>query len=48
DMVIDFQKETSDTDVVTVIATRPLTNNEQWYKMQEGEFCVFHFGERVL
>ncbi|WP_372882273.1 class II glutamine amidotransferase [Psychromonas sp.] len=48
DMVVDFQKETSDTDVVTVIATRPLTNNEQWYKMQEGEFCVFHFGERVL
>ncbi|HEY5716703.1 MAG TPA: class II glutamine amidotransferase [Psychromonas sp.] len=48
DMVVDFQKETSDTDVVTIIATRPLTNNEEWHKMQEGEFCVFHFGERVL
>ncbi|HEY7866416.1 MAG TPA: class II glutamine amidotransferase [Psychromonas sp.] len=48
DMVIDFNEETSATDVVTVIATRPLTNNEQWTRMQEGEFCVFYFGERVL
>ncbi|MFT6987489.1 MAG: putative glutamine amidotransferase [Psychromonas sp.] len=48
DMVIDFQKETSDKDVVTIIATRPLTKDEQWTKMKEGEFCVFHFGERVL
>ncbi|MFT6925050.1 MAG: putative glutamine amidotransferase [Psychromonas sp.] len=48
DMVVDFNEETSATDVVTVIATRPLTNNEQWTKMQEGEFCVFYYGERVL
>jgi predicted glutamine amidotransferase len=48
DMVVDFHEETSTTDVVTVIATRPLTNNEQWNKMHEGEFCVFYFGERVL
>ncbi|PKF63646.1 class II glutamine amidotransferase [Psychromonas sp. psych-6C06] len=48
DMTVDFCQETSDTDVVTVIATRPLTSDEQWTKMQEGEFCVFHFGERVL
>lgn len=48
DMVVDFNEETSATDVVTVIATRPLTNNEQWIRMQEGEFCVFYFGERVL
>jgi len=48
DMTVDFKKETSDTDVVTVIATRPLTKNEQWNKMHEGECCVFHFGERVL
>lgn len=48
DMVVDFNEETSATDVVTVIATRPLTNNEQWTRMQEGEFCVFYFGERVL
>ena len=48
EMTVDFGKETSDTDVVTVIATRPLTSDEQWNKMGEGEFCVFHFGERVL
>lgn len=48
DMIVDFQKETSDKDVVTIIATRPLTKDEQWNKMAEGEFCVFHFGERVL
>ena len=48
DMTIDFQKETSDNDVVTIVATRPLTKNEQWHKMNEGEYCVFHFGERVL
>lgn len=48
DMTIDFQKETSNKDVVTIIATRPLTKNEQWNKMIEGESCVFHFGERIL
>lgn len=48
EMTVDFQKETSDKDVVTIIATRPLTKDEQWNKMTEGEFCVFHFGERVL
>jgi len=48
DMIIDFNEETSADDVVTVITTRPLTNNERWTKMKEGEFCVFYFGERVL
>ncbi len=48
DMTVDFQQETSDSDIVTVIATRPLTKDEQWVKMSEGEFCVFHFGERIL
>ena len=48
DMTVDFCEETSDSDVVTVIATRPLTCDKQWNKMGEGEFSVFHFGERVL
>ena len=47
-MTVDFQEETSATDVVTVIATRPLTKDEAWTKMEEGQFCVFNFGERVL
>tara|TARA_R110002074_G_scaffold402348_1_gene608390 strand:- start:31238 stop:32017 length:780 start_codon:yes stop_codon:yes gene_type:complete len=46
DMSVDFKKETSDTDVVTVIATEPLTSNEQWTKMAAGEFNVFHLGEK--
>lgn len=48
DMIVDFQQETSEFDVVTIIATRPLTKDELWNKMQPGEFAVFHFGERVL
>ncbi|RXJ71460.1 class II glutamine amidotransferase [Veronia nyctiphanis] len=45
DMTVDFQQETTPNDVVTVIATQPLTNNENWHKMSEGEYCVFHLGE---
>jgi glutamine amidotransferase len=48
DMTVDFQKETSASDVVTVIATRPLTKDEQWHKMAAGEYCLFYFGDRVL
>lgn len=44
---IDFQQETTPNDIVTVIATQPLTNNEQWHKMQPGEFSLFHLGERI-
>ena len=44
---IDFQKETTPNDVVTVIATQPLTNNEQWQKMQPGDYNLFYLGERV-
>lgn len=48
DVEIDFQKETTPNDIVTLIATQPLTGNEQWQKIQPGEFALFHFGERVL
>lgn len=44
EMKVDFQKETTPNDIVTVIATRPLTNNEQWHKMQPGEFALFKNG----
>ncbi|UJF19776.1 class II glutamine amidotransferase [Vibrio sp. SS-MA-C1-2] len=47
-VAIDFSKETTDNDVVTVITTQPLTDNEQWHKMVEGEFNLFHFGKRLL
>ncbi|WP_064602317.1 class II glutamine amidotransferase [Photobacterium sp. J15] len=47
DVTIDFQKETTPNDVVTVIATQPLTNDENWHKMEVGEFNMFHYGERI-
>ncbi|MGR5149738.1 class II glutamine amidotransferase [Photobacterium alginatilyticum] len=47
DVTIDFQMETTPNDVVTVIATQPLTNDESWHKMQPGEFSVFHYGELI-
>ncbi|OOE96117.1 class II glutamine amidotransferase [Salinivibrio sp. IB643] len=45
EMTVDFHEQTTPDDIVSVIATQPLTNNESWHKMQEGEYCVFHFGE---
>ena len=48
DWVIDFQKETTPNDVVTVIATEPLTGDESWQKMGTGEYKVFKMGELVL
>ena len=42
------QKETTPNDVVTVIATQPLTNNEAWQKMQSGQMNVFRLGEMVF
>ncbi len=47
ELVVDFAEETTPNDVVTVIATRPLTDNETWNIMQPGEFAVFEDGERL-
>ncbi|MBU2885947.1 class II glutamine amidotransferase [Gilvimarinus agarilyticus] len=48
EMAVDFGEHTTDKDIVTVIATQPLTNNERWSKMQPGEFIVFDQGEVAL
>ncbi|MCW8346152.1 class II glutamine amidotransferase [Vibrio sp. ZSDZ65] len=48
DVTINFQMETTPNDVVSVIATQPLTGNETWHRMKPGEFNLFHFGELVL
>jgi glutamine amidotransferase len=45
DVVIDFQEETTPHDVVTVIATKPLTNDEAWHKMGVGGMVMFRDGE---
>ncbi|PJC86555.1 class II glutamine amidotransferase [Vibrio sp. HA2012] len=47
DVTVNFQEETTPDDVVTVIATQPLTDNEQWQKMQPGESVLFYLGEKV-
>lgn len=46
--LVNFATETTVTDVVTIVATQPLTKNETWKKMETGEFAIFRFGERVL
>lgn len=45
EMSVDFGTETTPDDVVTVIATDPLTENEQWHRLQPGELTVFRDGE---
>jgi predicted glutamine amidotransferase len=44
DMTVDFQKLTSPSDRVAVIATTPLTDNEIWTPIQPGELLVFQDG----
>ena len=44
---IDFSRETTPNDVVTIVATLPLTNNEQWQVMVAGQACLFKAGEKV-
>jgi len=46
DVEIDFQKQTTPNDVVTVIATQPLTANESWNKIEPGDWALFCLGER--
>ena len=47
DVTINFQEETTPNDVVSVVATQPLTGNETWHRMKPGEYNLFHFGERI-
>jgi len=49
DMAVDFQEETTDKDVVSVVATQPLTDNEEWTPIPRGKLVVFKEGEgRVI
>ncbi|MDC0609865.1 class II glutamine amidotransferase [Vibrio sp.] len=47
DVEVNFQEETTPNDVVSVVATQPLTGNEQWNRMKPGEYNLFYFGECV-
>lgn len=45
DVEVDFSKETTPDDVVTVVATKPLTGNETWQIANPGTLLVFGDGE---
>lgn len=45
DLSVNFVNETTPNDIVTVISTEPLTDNEAWTKMHPGELLVFEKGE---
>lgn len=44
EMSVDFGNETTPKDIVTVIATQPLTENEPWIALKPGEIVVFQDG----
>ncbi|CAD5107735.1 class II glutamine amidotransferase [Zestomonas carbonaria] len=47
DVTVDFQAETTPNDVVTVLATEPLTANETWKIYQLGEWSLWRRGECI-
>lgn len=47
DVSVDFQAETTPNDIVTVLATEPLTDNEQWHVYAPSEWILWRGGEIV-
>lgn len=45
DLTLDYQEHSAPTDIITVVATAPLTKNETWQKAQKGQFLVFNNGQ---
>ena len=45
DLTVDFAKHTSPTDVVTIVATRPLTSDETWASLPQSDLVIFRDGE---
>lgn len=48
DVTVDFNALTTPEDRVAVIATTPLTDNEQWTRIAPDEVLAFRHGELVL
>lgn len=44
DVTVDFEAETTPNDIVSVIATDPLTSDESWDHYAPGEWRVWHQG----
>jgi predicted glutamine amidotransferase len=47
DMRVDFARETTPGDVATIVATRPLTSDENWTQVPRGGFLVLRDGAVV-
>ena len=47
EVAIDFAAETTPQDVVSIIATEPLTNDEQWDVYERGEWKLWQNGEVI-
>ena len=47
ELTVNFAKETTDSDLVTIIATEPLTQNESWSQHKSGEFRAFLQGDSI-
>ncbi len=47
DLTVDFHAETTPRDVVTVLATEPLTEGEQWDQHPSGSWSLWRLGECV-
>lgn len=45
DLSVNFKDVTTPNDVVTIVATRPLTDNEVWTKIEPSSFKLFKYGE---
>lgn len=47
DVVVDFHQETTPHDIVSVIATEPLTTDEVWTSYGRGEWRLWRAGETI-
>lgn len=45
DVTVDFEAETTPNDIVSIIATEPLTSDERWDHYQPGEWRLWRQGE---
>ncbi len=45
DVTVDFSQVTTAQDVVTIVSTEPLTNNEEWRPLRPGESLLFIDGD---
>jgi glutamine amidotransferase len=44
---VDFSQVTTETDVVTIVSTEPLTTNESWRLLEPREALLLQAGEVV-